>query len=58
MVAILINEKGDVGGEKVVQASSPQAVEFLLSQARSLKFKPRPGCGAARTTVNFTLQGG
>jgi hypothetical protein len=33
------------------------AFDVLLSQARSVKFNPRQGCGTAATTIDFTLQG-
>jgi hypothetical protein len=56
MVAIVISAEGDVVGAKVISArqtrdgnearrSSAEAVDVLLSQARSMKFKRRPRCG-------------
>jgi hypothetical protein len=55
-VAILISADSDVVDAKVIQASSAEAVDVLLSQARSMKFKPRPDCGTTDTTMSFTLQ--
>lgn len=57
-VNIAISEDGDVVEAKVVRASSPEAADLLLGRAKSMKFKPRSGCGSFRTTVNFTLAGG
>ena len=64
MVAIVINADGDVVGATVISASRPrdrndaglssaEAVDVLLSQARSMKFKSRPGCGDFRYDVSF-----
>ena len=64
MVAVVINADGDVVGTKVISArrpsdgneaalSSGEAVDVLLSQARSMKFKSRPGCGDFRYDVSF-----
>lgn len=64
MVAIVINANGEVVGAKVISASrtrdgneaglsSAEAVDVLLSQARPMKFKSRPGCGDFRYVVNF-----
>jgi hypothetical protein len=64
MVAIVINANGEVVGAKVISASrtrdgneaglsSAEAVDVLLSQARSMKFKSRPGCGDFRYAVSF-----
>jgi hypothetical protein len=63
-VAILISADGDVVGAKAISAyrpsdgneaglSSAEAVDVLLSQARSMKFKSRPGCGDFRYVVSF-----
>jgi len=41
MVNISISEDGDVIEAKVVGASSDEAVDVLLTFARSAKFKPR-----------------
>lgn len=56
-VAIVVNADGDVVGAKAISASSAEAVDLLPSQARTMKFKPRPGCGTSDTTMYFTLQG-
>ena len=64
MVAIVISADGDVVGAKVISArqsrsgnddgrSSAEAVEILLSRARSMKFKRRPGCGDFHYDVSF-----
>jgi len=64
MVAIVISADGDVVGAKVISVrrpsegneaglSSAQAVDVLLSQARSMKFKSRPGCGDFRYDLSF-----
>jgi len=64
MAAIVVNANGEVVGAKVISVSLPrdgneaglssaEAVEVLLSQARSMKFKSRPGCGDFRYVVNF-----
>jgi hypothetical protein len=64
MVAIVINADGDVVGAKAISVrrpsdgnqtglSSAEAVDVLLSQARSMKFKKRPACGDFRYAVSF-----
>jgi hypothetical protein len=64
MVAILISADGDVVDAEVISArqsrdgneagrSSAEAVDVLLSQARAMKFKSRPGCGEFRYDVSF-----
>jgi hypothetical protein len=64
MVAIVISADGDVVSAKAISArrpsdgneaglSSAEAVDILLSQARSMKFKSRPGCGDFRYVVSF-----
>jgi hypothetical protein len=63
MVKILVNANGDVVSATAISAnkgslaSSVEAVDALQSQARSMKFKPRPGCETTDTTMSFTLQG-
>ena len=63
-VAILINSEGDVVDAKVISANRPrdgneaglssaEAVDILLSQARSMKFKSRPGCTDFRYDLSF-----
>jgi hypothetical protein len=54
-VAISISEEGDVVDAEVVRASSQEAGDFLLTWAKAMKFKARPGCGSFKTTVNYTL---
>jgi hypothetical protein len=64
MVAIVISAGGDVVNAKVMSArrpsdgnearlSSAEAVDVLLSQARSMKFRSRPGCGDFRYDLSF-----
>jgi hypothetical protein len=52
-VAIEISEDGDVVDAKAVHPSSAEEADRLVSAAKSMKFKPRPGCGAFKTVVNF-----
>ena len=61
-VAIQVNADGDVVSARVMSArgilvSSAEAIDLLAAQARSMKFKPRPGCGTDRYAMNVTLQG-
>jgi hypothetical protein len=56
-VNISISEYGEVIDARVVRASSTDAVDLLLGEARSMKFKPRSGCGATHIVVNFTHAG-
>ncbi len=60
----MISADGDAVGAKVISArrprdgneaglSSAEAVDVLLSQARSMKFKSRPSCGDFRYDVSF-----
>ena len=58
LVNISISEDGDVVEAKVIQASSEEAADLLLTRAKAMKFKPRPGCGTFKTIVNYTLAGG
>ncbi|MGO9862216.1 MAG: hypothetical protein ACLPLR_01285 [Terriglobales bacterium] len=64
MVAIVINADGDVVGAKVLSAnfprdgneagmSSAELINVLRSQARSMKFTSRPGCGDFRYALSF-----
>lgn len=64
MVAITINADGDVVGAKAISSSRPrdgneaglssaEAIDVLLSQARSMKFTNRPSCGDFRYTLSF-----
>jgi len=64
VVAIVINANGEVVSAKVLSVSLPrdgneaglssaEAVDVLLSQARSMKFKSQPSCGDFRYVVNF-----
>lgn len=64
MVAIVINADGDVVGAEVLSAnfprdgneagmSSAELINVLRSQARSMKFTSRPGCGDFRYALSF-----
>jgi len=64
MVAIVISADGEVVDAKVMSArrpsdgnearlSSAEAVAVLLSQAQSMKFRSRPGCGDFRYDLSF-----
>ena len=57
LVAISISEEGDVVNATVVRTLSRVAAEALLTRARSMKFKPRPGCGILKIRVNYRLAG-
>ena len=54
-VAIEISEDGDVVAAKALHATSDEAANQLVSLAKSMKFKPRPGCGVFKTEVNYTI---
>jgi len=56
MVTIVVSADGDVVDAKVISSPSAEAVDVLRSQARSMKFKRRAGCGTTDTTMIFTLQ--
>jgi len=61
-VEIQVNADGDVVSVRVmfvkgIQVSSADAIDPLAAQARSMKFRPRPGCGTDRYAMNVTLQG-
>ncbi len=64
MVAIVVSAGGEVVDAKVMSASrasegnearlsSAEPVDVLLSQARSMKFRSRPGCGDFRYDLSF-----
>lgn len=59
MVKILVSTNGDVVSASVISvnkgslASSAEAIDFLSSQAKSMRFKPRPGCGDYGYVVIF-----
>jgi len=52
MVAIVISADGDVVDAKDISLSAG-AIDPLLSQARSMKFTNRPGCGDFQYAVSF-----
>jgi hypothetical protein len=64
MVAVVISADGDVVTAKAISASFPpdgneaglssaELINVLLSQARSMKFKSRLGCGDFRYVLSF-----
>ena len=64
LVAIVIGADGDVVDAKVMSARRPrggnedrlspaEAIAVLLSQAQSMKFRSRPGCGDFRYNLSF-----
>ncbi len=55
VIAVAINEEGEVVEVRVVRASSKEAATLLVNRVKSMKFKPRPGCGVYKTEVSFTL---
>jgi len=54
-VAIEISEDGDVVAAKALNPKSNEAANQLVSLAKSMKFKPRPGCGVFKTEVNYAI---
>jgi len=54
-VAIEISEDGDVVAAKALHPTSDEAASQLVLLAKSMKFKPRPGCGVFKTEVNYTI---
>ncbi len=54
-VAITVDEDGHVSEARVLEASPKDAADALLATAKSTTFKPRPGCGAFKTEMVFSL---
>ncbi len=54
-VAIEISEEGGVVAAVALHPSSEDAAKQLESFAKSMKFKPRPGCGVFRTVVSYNI---
>lgn len=54
-VAIAIDEDGHVSEAKLIEASPKEAADALLATAKTITFKPRPGCGSFKTEMIFTL---
>jgi len=54
-IAITIDEDGHVSEAKLLEASPKEAAEALLATAKTISFKPRPGCGAFKTEMIFTV---
>jgi len=54
-VALTIDEDGHVSEARVLEASPNEAADALLATARTITFKPRPGCGTFKTEMFFAL---
>ncbi len=54
-IAITIDEDGQVSEAKLLEASPKEAADALLGTAKSVSFKPRPGCGPFKTEMIFTV---
>jgi outer membrane biosynthesis protein TonB len=54
-IAIAIDEYGQVSEAKLIEASPKEAADALLATAKTIKFKPRPGCGTFKTEMIFTV---
>ena len=54
-VAIEISEDGEVVAAKALRPTSDEAANQLVSLAKSMRFKPRPGCGVFKTEVNYDI---
>lgn len=54
-VAIAIDEDGHVFEAKLLEASPKDAADALLATAKTITFKPRPGCGTFKTEMNFSV---
>jgi hypothetical protein len=55
LVAIEISEEGDVLSAKAVDPSSVDEADRLVALAKTMKFRPRPGCGVYKTQLNYVL---
>jgi TonB family protein len=54
-IAITIDEDGHVSEAKLLEASPKEAADALLATAKTVSFKPRPGCGTFKTEMIFTV---
>ena len=54
-VAIVIDEDGHVVEAKLMEVSPKEAGDALLATAKTITFKPRPGCGSLKTDMIFTV---
>ena len=54
-VAITIDEDGHVSDARVLEASPKEAADALLATAKTITFKPRPGCSNFKTEMVFVL---
>jgi hypothetical protein len=54
VVALIIDEDGNVADAKVQNVHPEAAREPLLAVAKTIKLKPRPGCGTLKLAIVFT----
>ena len=54
-IAITIDEDGQVSEARLLEASPKEAADALLATAKTIAFKPRPGCGTFKTEMIFTV---
>jgi len=54
-VAIAVDEDGHVFEAKLVEAFPKEAADALLATAKTIAFKPRPGCGTFKTEMIFSV---
>jgi TonB family protein len=54
-VTLTIHEDGHVSEAKVLEVSPNEAADALLATAKTITFKPRPGCGMFKTEMFFAL---
>jgi TonB family protein len=54
-IAIAIDDDGHVSEARLIEASPKEAADALLATAKTATFKPRPGCGAFKTEMTFTI---
>jgi hypothetical protein len=54
-VAMQISEDGNVVVAKALHPNSQDISDQLVSIAKSMKFKPRPGCGVFKLEVDFSV---
>ncbi len=54
-VAIAIEEDGHVSEARVLAVSPKEAADALLATAKTVSFKPRPGCGTFKIEMIFNL---
>jgi hypothetical protein len=54
VVALLIDEDGNVADAKVRNVHPEAAREPLLAVAKTIKLRPRPGCGTLKVAIIFS----